>query len=109
MFLFRWSNGLSNRNTDCLAKTKKNREHWFQKLLENQIRDEGHVKAATTNNQHEKPITSTEIPVHKKQTKESEGKGGRERERDGGGAGVLTGINGKKEKVKKQVEQEMSV
>ncbi len=66
------------------------------------------MKKATKNNQHEKLITSTEISrfrsIRSKLKKEREKEGERERER-----GVLTGINGKKEKAKKQVEQEMSV
>lgn len=61
--------------------------------------------AETTNNQHEKLITSTEIPrflsIRSKPKKEGEGGG----ERDGGGMRVLAGIDGRKKKSKNKLSR----
>lgn len=65
--------------------------------------------AGTTNNQHEKLITSTEIPrflsIQSKPKKEREKEGERERERDGGGMRVLAGIDGRKKKSKNKLSR----
>lgn len=67
--------------------------------------------AGTTNNQHEKLITSTEIPrflsigSKPKKVREKEGERDRERERDGGGMRVLAGIDGRKKKSKNKLSR----